>query len=289
MKWFKILLSIGVCLALITPARADQPVMNEAPRWAGGKGFQIRHEYRASDTLLSGDDEIANPLGKERRVDTTWLEGVYTWDRSKRITIKIPYVDKMRVTEIGGKAVRQHDRGLGDIIIGTPLRKYINHRNWTNNFSFTPSLRIPSGKTSGDYPIGDGSTDVGVSLSYGAESPYYLAGVDFFYWINNEGTRDQHEGNLFGLDMTLGKAIYHNGKKSAGASIQLDYGLRYKEGGSKISGNNAGTRVMLGPGFVYFQGSMIAKIVYTIPIYENALDESVSFGHQLDVGMGWSF
>ncbi|MFT5387489.1 MAG: hypothetical protein ACI9E5_000617 [Candidatus Omnitrophota bacterium] len=284
-----ILLTLGLCLIQVSVSYADQPVMNEAPRWAGGKGFQIRHEYRASDTLISKEDEIPNPLGKKRRVDTTWLEGVYTWNRSRRITIKIPYVDKMRVTEVAGQAVKQHDRGLGDIIIGTPLRKYTNYKNWTNNFSFTPSIRIPSGKTSGDYPIGDGSTDVGLSFSYGAESPRYLAGVDFFYWINNSGRRGQHEGNLFGLDVTLGKTVYHNGKKSAGASVQLDFGLRYKEDGSTISGNGTGTRVMLGPGLVYFQGPMIARAVYTIPIYENALDETVSYGHQLDIGIGWSF
>lgn len=224
-----------------------------------------------------------------RRVNKTWLEGVYTWDRSKRVTIKIPYVDQMRVKEVGGVAIKQVDRGLGDIIIGLPLRKYTNHKDWTNNFSFTPNLRVPSGKTSGDYPIGDGSTDVGFSFSYGAESPRYLAGIDLYYWINNEGKRDQHEGNLLGLDITLGKTIYHDGKKSAGASLQLDFGAHYKEEGTSISGNNPGTRIMLGPGLVYFQGPMIIRLVYTVPVYENALDEAVSYGHQFDAGVGWSF
>lgn len=289
MKKTIFILTLGMCLFGLDISFADQPVMNEAPRWSGGKGFQVRHESRASDTLISKNNEVLNPRGKERRVNTTWLEGVYTWDRSRRITIKIPYVDKMRVTGVNGIAVKQHDRGLGDIIIGTPLRKYTNHKDWTNNFSFTPSIRVPSGKTSGDYPIGDGSTDVGLSFSYGAESPRYLAGVDFFYWINNKGTRDQHEGNLFGLDITLGKTVYHNGKKSAGASIQFDFGLRYKEDGETISGNGAGTRIMVGPGLVYFQGPMIARAVYTIPVFQYALDETVSYGHQLDVGVGWSF
>ena len=289
MKLFKILFFLGFCVTQSVSVYADQPVMNEAPRWAGGYGFQFRHEYRESDTLIYKDDEINNPLGKTRRVNTTWLEGVYTWDRSKRITVKIPYVDKMRVTEVGGSAVKQNDRGLGDIIIATPLRKYTNHKDWTNNFSFTPQIRVPSGKTSGDYPIGDGSVDAGISLSYGAESPRYLVGIDFFYWMNNEGTRSQHEGDLAGLDITLGKNIYHNGAKSAGASLQLDFGVRYKDEGYTISGNSAGTRVMVGPALVYFQGPMIARAVYTIPVYQYALDETVSYGHQLDVGIGWSF
>ncbi len=289
MKHVMVLLALGVSLAVVLPADADQPVMNEAPRWAGGWGFQFRHEYRESDTLIRKGDEIANPLGKKRRVNKSWLEGVYTWDRSRRITVKIPYVDQMRVTGVNGRAVRQSEQGLGDIVIATPLRKYTNHKDWTNNFSFTPQIRLPSGKTTGDYPIGDGSTDVGVSLSYGAESPRYLVGVDFFYWINNEGKRDQHEGNLFGLDVTLGKTVYHDGKKSAGASLQLDFGYRHKEDGTLLAGNNAGSRIMVGPAFVYFQGPMIARVVYTIPVYEKSYTETVSYGHQLDVGIGWSF
>ena len=112
----KILLAIFFLTGLPLVAFADQPVMNEAPRWAGGWGFQVRHLHRSSDTLLQGDDEVNNPLGLDRRVDTTWLEGVYTFDRSKRITVKITWVDQRRTTNVGGQAVRQHSNGLGDIV-----------------------------------------------------------------------------------------------------------------------------------------------------------------------------
>ena len=114
-------LFVSICA---TPALADQPVMNEAPRWAGGWGFQVRNIYRESDNLLHKDDEILNPLGLERRVHTTWLEGVYTWERSRRMTVKLPWVDQMRVANQNGTPVTQRDRGLGDLIVGVPLRKY---------------------------------------------------------------------------------------------------------------------------------------------------------------------
>jgi len=55
--------------------------MDMAPRWEGGFGFQVRNEYRSSDKLLSGDDDVSNPQGRERTVNTTWLEGVYTFKR----------------------------------------------------------------------------------------------------------------------------------------------------------------------------------------------------------------
>ena len=90
---------------------------------------------------------------------------------------------------------------------------------------------MPTGKTSGDYPISDGSTDVGLSFSYSAECPHHFISADLFYWINNEGRRDQHEGDEIGLDVTGGLIVYHNGEKSAGAQIQLDMGMRYKDEG----------------------------------------------------------
>lgn len=289
---FKIF-TLGVCLlatiGVPKSVLADQPVMNEAPRWAGGWGFQVREEYRSADTRIHNDSEIENPLGLERRVHTTWLEGVYTYDRSKRITIKIPWVDQRRVANIDGLRTKQNDRGLGDIVIGTPLRKYTNYRAWTSNISFTPSIRIPSGKTSGDYPIGDGSTDLGLSLSYSAESTKWFGSIDAFHWFNNDGTRGQHQGDETGLDITIGKILFTNGKDSSGAQLQFDFGARYKDEGTSISGNNAGARITAGPAFVYFRGPMIMRIVYNIPVYEYALDNTISYGHQIDAGIGWAF
>lgn len=280
---------VFLMFSFVSAAGADQPVMNEAPRWAGGWGFQVRNLTRESDTLISNDSEVDNPLGLRRRKNTTMLEGVYTWDRSRRITIKIPYVDHSRITNQGGVAVKQSDRGLGDVIVAVPLRKYTNFRDWSQNFSLTPNLRVPTGKTSGDYPIGDGSTDVGLSFSYSAESSTFFSSFDLHYWINNAGTRGQKEGNQLGFDMTLGYNFYHDGNKSSGASIQFDFGASYKDEGFTIAGSTPGTRIMVGPAFTYFRGPTYIRAVYSIPVYEYALDTSISYGHEFDVGIGWSF
>ena len=289
MKQQSFLLALGVCMLLTGSASAAQPVMNEAPRWAGGWGFQVRNLHRESDALILKDKEIANPFGKKRRVNRTMLEGVYTWDRSKRITVKIPYIDQMRVTEVNGRAVRQEDRGLGDIVVGTPLRKYTNYKEWTSNISFTPSIRIPSGETGGDYPISDGSTDVGISLSYGAESPKYLLGVGASYWINNEGKRGQKEGDELDIDIILGRNMFHNSKKSSAVSFQLEFQWHHKESGFLLSGNNEGDRITVGPAVAYFRGNAIVRAVYSLPVYERYSQESVSYGHQFDIGIGWVF
>jgi len=279
------------CLVLVmgTPLYAHQPVMDMAPRWSEGYGFQIRHEFRQSDDLIDKNDKLANPLSLDRKVHTTWLEGIYTFDRSKRVTIKIPWVDKARTTNIGGIAVKQTDHGLGDIILAVPLKLFRNKTSSTYSFGFTPSLRVPSGKTGGDYPIGDGSWDTGLSFNYSSESPKFYQLYDLFYWINTEGDRDQDEGNQLGLDMNWGIHPYHNNDRNTGMFLMFDVTARYKDEGFKISGNNAGTRVSVGPILVLYRGNTMFRAEYKFPVYEYALGSQVSYGNELNVGIGITF
>jgi hypothetical protein len=93
-----------------TAALAHQPVVDMAPRWNGGYGFQTRVEHANSDTI-------------------TWLEGVYTFKPALRMTLKIPY---------GGD-------GLGNSIFAVPLKKYKNAARYTSNWGLTPSVRAPTG------------------------------------------------------------------------------------------------------------------------------------------------
>jgi hypothetical protein len=163
---------------------AHQPVMDMAPRWEKGYGFQIRNESYGSDKVLDGDTEISNFMGLERFVNKTWIEGVYTFDRSKRITFKLPYIEQNRVKNINGVATNQKNRGIGDLIVGVPFKYYRNKGAFTDNFGLTPSLRVPMGSSSGDFPISNGSIDVGLSISYNLETPKFYLLYDVFYWIN---------------------------------------------------------------------------------------------------------
>jgi hypothetical protein len=276
-------------LLMATPVLAHQPVMDMAPRWEDGYGIQVRHVSRYSDKLIEKNNDLVNPNGLKRIKRTTWLEGVYTFDRAKRITVKVPWVEQYRTTLIGAQVTRQKDKGLGDIIIGVPLKLYENKSKSTQNFGFTPSIRIPTGKTSGDYPIADGSTGLGLSFSYSTEDPKWYQMYDLFYWINTEGTRDQKPGNELGLDINWGYHPYHNNDTNSGMFIMSDITARYKEEGSTISGNNAGARVSAGPVLVLYRGNVMFRAEYSIPVWEYALDQTVSYGQELNVGIGITF
>jgi hypothetical protein len=285
----KVLVIVLIYFGLSSSAIAHQPVMDMAPRWEKGYGFQVRHEYRYSDTLIEKDNELSNPLGLSRKVNTTWLEGVYTWHRSKRMTIKIPWIQQERITSVSGVATRQKSNGLGDIIIGVPLKKYSNFESSTSNLGFTPSLRLPTGKTSGDYPTGDGSVDVGLSVAYSHEAFGLYQFYDLFYWINNRGTREQHEGNELGFDTNIGIHPYHENNTNTGVFLMMDLSARYKDEGTKFSGNNAGTRASVGPVFVFYHENMMFRAEYKILVYERALDAQVSYGNEVNVGIGFTF
>lgn len=101
------------CLLLLFSggqAAAHQPVMDMAPRWADGYGFQARVESFNSQTVV-------------------WAEGVYTFKKSVRATFKLPHFDG----EFGG------------LILGLPLKKYSNNGSKTSNWSITPSVQLPTG------------------------------------------------------------------------------------------------------------------------------------------------
>jgi hypothetical protein len=99
-------LTILLCVGLINAPEifAHQPVMDMAPRWQKGYGGQVRYESHYSDKVLNGDNEVDNPLGRDRWVHTTWFEGVYTFKREVRATFKLPFVYQTRT-------VVEHDFG----------------------------------------------------------------------------------------------------------------------------------------------------------------------------------
>lgn len=288
---YRYLLTVLCICAAAPTADAHQPVMDMAPRWEKGYGFQIRHENYGSDKLMDGDSEIANLLGLERYVRKTWFEGVYTFDRSKRVTFKIPYVDQDRVKNISGVGVKQESSGIGDLILGIPLKHYINQGAGTQNFSFTPSLRVPTGSSSGDFPISDGSWDVGLSFSHSYESPKWYTLVDLFYWINTEGERDMHEGNTLGLDVNLGYHPYHDNATDFGVFVMWDVTARHNDDPNvaTLTTASGGQRVQTGPVVVLYKDNIMFRSEYKYPLYENTSNISNLHGHEFNLGIGITF
>ncbi|MBL4888866.1 MAG: transporter [Candidatus Lindowbacteria bacterium] len=281
-----------LCLfVLIIPAvYAHQPVMDMAPRWKGGYGFQTRYESRYSDKRLNGSAEVANPSALNKRVSKVWLEGIYTHTRELRFTAKLPYIDQRRTVVENGQRVEQTGTGMGDLVLGIPLKKYHNLKSSTGSNSITPSIRFPTGSTSDPYPVSDGSTDFGISVSVQRENRKTYRNYDLFYWVNTSGKRGIDKGNVLGMDINLGYHPYHDNNKNQGIFVMADIAARHEQMGRDDRGSiTGGQRLSIGPVFVVYRNNFMARAEYRMPIYEKVKGTQLSHGPRLNLGAGLTF
>lgn len=278
-----------ILLAGTHAAFAHQPVMDMAPRWKGGYGFQLRLEHYGSDSLRAGNRGIDNPAERDQNITKLWLEGIYTFKRELRLSVKIPYIDQRRTVIRDGMTIDQSGRGLGDIIIGLPLKRYSNQATATRNIAFTPSVRLPTGSTHGDWPVGDGSIDVGISLSASFEKASLYQYYDLFYWRNGDGKRGITEGDELGLDINVGLHPYHDNMTNQGLFVMLDVSARHQQKGRDLAGVTGGKRLNIGPVLVYYRDNLMLRAEYKHPLYENLEGTQLSRGVTFTIGAGLVF
>ncbi len=167
----------------LSPLNADQPIMNMMPRWDGGYGFQVRAEHVHRSDLKQGSDVVGRGLTED--LTQLHLEGVYTWDRSIRLTAKLPYVADARreVPDAGGQKVVQYDEGIGDLTLALPLKKYFNLDARSGSWTLAPQLRIPSGKEDDEFEVWDGVWGSGLSLGYETETYHWFIATSAGFWV----------------------------------------------------------------------------------------------------------
>ena len=164
--YFKMLIrNILILFFIAGTLKAHQPVMDMAPRWAGGSGLQIRHIWFGSDKLLDYEDQVGNPLGLSHLSSRPGLVCTH-------LTVHFSDCKLIFGTESikasGAGTVFEQNSGWGDLILGMPLKRYTNASRATWNFGFTPSLRLPPEVLLRSSTC-DGSLDLGLSFSYSYE------------------------------------------------------------------------------------------------------------------------
>lgn len=176
-------------------SRADQPIFNEMPRWDNGWGFQLIQEYRHERDLLSGNT-VVGP-GFSENIHLLHLEGVYTWDRSIRLTFKLPYVIDARreLLTIGGGKFAQHDEGFGDATVALPLKRYFNLDGRSGSWTVAPQLRIPFAKDDA-YAVYDHQWGNGLSLGYETATYRFGFGVGATGWVFYGDDAAELTGNM---------------------------------------------------------------------------------------------
>ena len=181
--------SLCVCVALATSAAlpsfslADQPIFSEMPRWDNGWGIQFVEEYRHDSDLMSGGEVVAPGFSED--VHLLHMEGVYTWDKSIRITAKLPLVLDARrelpSEDLSEKRI-QRDEGIGDATIALPLKRYFNLDGRSGSWTFAPQVRIPLSDKD-EYAVYDGEWGQGLSVGYETETHRYVFAVSASSWV----------------------------------------------------------------------------------------------------------
>ena len=172
-----------ICLAswVVASVCADQPIMNMMPRWDGGYGWQVLYDTVHRDDLLRGDAVVGS--GWSETIHQAHLQGVYTWDRSIRITAKLPIVlDAERVNLVNGERVVQHDEGIGDLTLALPLKRYFNLMKRTGNWTLAPQVRVPMGSKD-EYDLWDRVWGGGLFAGYETEMRYAFFAAGLAYWV----------------------------------------------------------------------------------------------------------
>ena len=227
----------SVLLALflsVLPVLADEPIMNMMPRWDHGWGLQFVEEYRHEGDLLLGSEKAHSGFTED--VHLLHLQGVYTWDRSIRLTAKLPYVVDARremPNGLGGKLV-ERDNGVGDATLALPLKKYFNLDGRSGSWTFKPMLRVPLAGDD-DYEIYDNEWGGGLGLGYEFEMSDFAFSSSAVAW--SFGGDDPSEVHI---SVDLG---YNFLASATNGSLFWESDFHYEDDGSKT--------LLAGPAFYW--------------------------------------
>ncbi len=266
--------NVVLLLAILSrSAAADQPIMDEVPRWQGGYGVQVFIEHRWSDNLMSGSTELDNPSGLYENKQLTHLEAVYTFEPWLRITGKLPYVRQWRRrADPGGGTSTERNDGFDDLTLALPIRKYTNGWGYSGHFGIVPQIRLPVGEDSGDYPISNGTTDYGFSATFERETTVYIITADATYWWEQDRCAEE----TVSIDIGLGWNFNDCG------SFRWETELERERGGEKW--------LATGPTLFWnFNDVVMARIEYKHAIDERVADIGFTRGNTLRVGVGVVF
>ena len=247
--------------------------MNMMPRWAGGWGVQTILEHRIEKDLLLTRKKAHAGFGEE--VNILHLEGVYTWKKSIRLSAKLPYVLNARremPDGAGGKMV-QRDKGMGDLILALPLKKYFNLDGRSGSWSFKPMLQVPLAGED-EYEIYDDEWGAGLGLSYEFETyrMFFSIGTSGWYYLE-----DQPFESHSALDLG-----YNFEAKGSNGAILWETDFHFEDNGS-------GT-LHAGPAFYWnFNDVTHMRLAWKYDFYDRQGILDHGNGNDLKLSIGWVF
>lgn len=270
-----------------------QPVMDMAPRWAGGYGIQFRYENWNYDRLQSGGSGIGNPEKLYSETSILWVEGVYTFTRGRRLTFKMPFADSEGRQKTSDGTGLSNSSGPGDLILGFQNKRYFNKAHYTGNISFTPSVRLPTGSFTGRGDVSRGTLDVGISLSVSVETFKLYTYLDVFSWFATRERDGRRPGNTYAFDIDVGIHPYHNMEKNMGIFVMTGLNGRYYSRDKLSTGERAidagGRTFEVAPTLVLYKDNVMLRAQYHVPVYQDLFGIQLERSPSFQIGIGMTF
>ena len=227
------LLCLLIVFAWLPALYSDQPILNKMPRWDGGYGFQVLYDSIHRGKLFKEDQVIDSNRWEDIRL--LHLQGVYTWDRSIRMTLKIPYALEAERLNLDGSVDTY--KGLGDITLALPLKQYFNLDGRSGSWTLTPQVVIPTASYRANiYDVFSRSWGGGLFAGYETETYRWFFAIGAAYWVYEKDKPEAFKANLdFGINPTNRTQVL----------VEIDY----------LSENNDAGYIKIGPSF-YFRQNM---------------------------------
>lgn len=279
----------AMLLPTITLA-GELPVMDSIPRWDEGFGVEVYHERYGSDKLMRGSHEIANPLGLKQGTEETWLQAIYYPVKEYGLYTKLPYIDHYKDKAIGTTAkYRRSDEGFGDMEVGGVLRHFWNMPASTADITFAPQLRLPTGDTGGELPVGDGSVDLGFKLNGKWEDYTHMLMTGVDYWHNSQGSRGIDQGDEVKAHLMYGYHVYLIPQEQFGFFLIPNIEAMWEGSGRDLGGKSGGMLVHGGPAIKFYKANYLLYLGADFPIYERVSGTHLSDGNHYHLSIGTAF
>jgi len=207
---------------VVPGVRAEQPIFDEMPRWTGGWGVQLMQEF----LMREGEDSEVGSLvqSEKEHIHLTHIQGVYTWDKSVRVTVKIPVVvfAEKTLNMAGEPTTSLQDQGLGDPTIALPLKSYFNLDGRSGSWTLAPQLRVPAGQTD-EYDVYSRRWATGLSGGYSTETHLFFLMTSAGAWYEVDDTPwEANAGLALGLNFQFAEMNGHLLLKQYGKYRQKD-------------------------------------------------------------------
>ena len=243
------------------------------PRWDDGWGYQFVPEYRFRQGVVTRGQTIDSDLTEH--IGILNIDGVYTWDRSVRVTAKVPVVlyAVRESRDATGNVREETNVGLGDVTLAVPLKKYFNLDGRSGSWTLAPQFKVPTAKQE-DYWVHPRAWGVGLSGGYETETYRWHGGVSLAGWY----FFDQYPAT-FEASAQTGVNVHMLGSSG---HIKVKAYLDYEENGS--------LRIRIGPIFYWrFTDLVHGQVKWKMDIYHWRATPKMGNEHSVTAGIGFVY